>query len=178
MTVLFVSKALRELIPNSELIEPVSALAVEPSPHWQGHAFKLQRRHCVLLMHQQTRFPLLLVGLKKADFADLSFSFNDALMNTLLKMGASEKQLYTAQSILTPLQLKKASNRSVQATINLMKSSVEHLLWYQELNITQLSPIQTSLWLAERPCRVKGSKECIWPAKAMLAYLDSIVSTA
>jgi len=30
----------------------------------------------------------------------------------------------------------------------------------------------TGVWLADRPCIVKGQKDCIWPDRAMLALLN------
>jgi len=41
-------------------------------------------------------------------------------------------------------------------------------------SITDLSAYRTSVWLADRPCNVKGSKDFVWPMKAMLALLDQL----
>lgn len=192
MMTLYASKALRDALPvasdgraseNCVLLDgmdnQVDADAIESNRlgGWHGHLFKLKRRNCVLLVHNQTRFPLLLVGLTKKEFAALDYCFSDALMNTLLKMGASEQQLHAVSDALAPLLVKKSNNRSVQGTLNLMKGAIEHLLWYDNIKIMDLSPINTSIWLAQRPCNVKGLKTPIWPEEAMLQLLDELVAS-
>nr|WP_197674213.1 hypothetical protein [Halopseudomonas litoralis] len=94
-------------------------------------------------------------------------------MNTLLKAGATEAQLSAAANVLTPLRCDTQCDRSVQGTLNHMKQDLDHLLWYDQLPITDLAPYRVGAWLAERPCVAKGVKDCIWPLRAMLALLDS-----
>lgn len=53
-----------------------------------------------------------------------------------------------------------------------MKSDFEHKLYYDDVNIMGFSNYKTGAWLVNRPCRVKGIKDCVWPVKAMLALLD------
>lgn len=33
--------------------------------------------------------------------------------------------------------------------------------------LEDLSPYRTAAWLAERPCTIKGRKDCVWPIQAM-----------
>lgn len=118
-----------------------------PLSNWHANLLTLQRRNCLLLMHDQTRFPLLLTCLVKKDLANLNQLFEDALLNTLLKMGASQTQFETAAKYIGAIQVDNQCDRSVQGTMNQM---------------------------AQSPCTVKGQKDCIWPEKAMLALLDTI----
>ncbi|MDN4504028.1 hypothetical protein QX776_16565 [Alteromonadaceae bacterium BrNp21-10] len=145
-----------------------------PLSHWHANLLTLQRRNCVLLVHDQTRFPLLITCLLKKDFANLNNLFEDAFLNTLLKMGASQVQLSAAAGHIDNLVVDNQCNRSVQGTMNQMAQSVEHLLWYDNVSITDISPYRTAIWLAQRPCDVKGQKECIWPEKAMLVLLSDL----
>lgn len=56
--------------------------------------------------------------------------------------------------------------------MNRMKGDIEHMLWYDNANVTELSGYLTAIWLSERPCTVKGQKACIWPQQAMLSLLN------
>lgn len=141
---------------------------------WHANLLTLQRRNCVLFVHDATRFPVLLTCLTKPDFAELDYLFQDGLMNALLKGGANEAQLDAAASALTPLQCDTACDRSVQGTLNRMKQDLENMLWHDGASIMDLSPYRTSIWLAGRPCSIKG-KDFVWPLKAILALLDQLV---
>lgn len=150
-----------------------SANPINPNPlsGWHANLITLERRNCVLLVHDTTRFPLFIKQLVKADFARFDWHFQDAFMNTLLKLGADQSQMDTAASLLAPCQFDTECNRSVQGSLNRMKGDVEHLLWYDDISLDDISPYKTSVWLAERPCTVKGMKDCLWPIKAMLELL-------
>lgn len=144
-----------------------------PLSGWHANLLLLQRRQCVLFVHDTTRFPILLPALKKEDFAELDFWFVDGFMNTLLKMEADETVLGRAESMLGPLVCDRETDRSVQGTVNQMGQALEHLLWFENASVMDLSPYRTSVWLANRPCTVKGVKGCVWPIDAMFKLLGS-----
>jgi len=148
-------------------------LAGNPLSGWHAHLFSLQRRQCVLWVHDATRFALFMPCLTKPDFADFQWQFIDSFMNTLLKTGASDEQMMTADSLLQPLQIDSVCSRSVQGTLNRMKGDVEHMLNYDGVAVTELSGVRTGAWLADRPCNIKGQKECVWPQQAMHCLLDA-----
>lgn len=152
-------------LPYAANDEPESLLS-----GWHANLLTIQRRNCVLFIHDATRFPVLATCLTKPDFADLDWWFQDALMNTLLKAGANDAQMEAASGALGPLVCDTECDRSVQGTMNQMKQDLEHLIWHDNLSITDLAPYGTGVWLAERPCTVKG-KDFIWPKKAMLELL-------
>jgi len=54
-------------------------------------------------VHDQSRFALFTPCLKKADFAQLDWIFQDVLVNTLLRFGASQAQLDRVADSLQPL---------------------------------------------------------------------------
>lgn len=138
---------------------------------WHAHQFVVQRRNCVLFLHDTTRFPVLLTCLTKPDFAELDCHFQDGLMTTLLKGGANQVQLDVAAKALTPLVCDTFCDRSVQGTLNRMRQDFEHMLWYDNAVITDVSHYRAGVWLAQRPCNIKGAKDCIWPMRAMLELL-------
>lgn len=55
-----------------------------------------------------------------------------------------------------------------------MACDIERLLWYDNASLKDISAYRTGAWLADRPCTVKGVKDCIWPPKAMFALLDEL----
>jgi hypothetical protein len=130
------------------------------------------RTNCFLLVHEKTRFPLFMIGLLKKDFAQFDYLFEDALMNTLLKIDANQQQLEKVGELLQPCSFTTDTDRSVLATMNQMKSDLEHLLWYDKVMVDDLSPYKTAAWLADRPCNVKGQKETVWPKQAILQLLS------
>ena len=163
------------LAVHSGMASGISATATNPLGDWHANLITVQRRNCVLLVHDATRFPLFMIGLLKADFAKFDWLFADILMNTLLKIGANQPQLDTAAALLTACSFDTDCNRSVQGTMNQMKGDIEHMFWHDNARIDQISAYQTGAWLADRPCRAKGQKGCIWPKEAMLSLLSQEV---
>lgn len=156
-------------LPHAANDEPESPLS-----GWHANLLTIQRRNCVLFVHDSTRFPVLATCLTKPDFAELNWWFQDALMNTLLKSGANEAQVNAAERALAELVCDSECDRSVHATMNQMKQDLEHQIWYDNLSIGDLAAYSAGAWLADRPCTVKGSKGCIWPQREVLGLLDSI----
>ncbi len=138
---------------------------------WHANLILLQRRQCVLFVHDATRFPVFVPALKMDDFAELDFWFTDGFMNTLLELGADETVMARAHGILAPLVCDRATDRSVQGTLNQMGQELEHLLAYDHLAVQDLSPYRTSVWLAQTPRTVKGAKGGLWPIDALFKIL-------
>lgn len=165
------------ITPRTQWLFEQTALDINPLSGWHGNLISLQRRNTLLLVHDATRFPLVLPALTKPDWQELNDRFADALMNTLLKCDATDAQLEAAQHALRPLQMDSHCNRSVQGTLNRMKDEIEHLLWHDQANITELSGYRVGAWLADSPRNVKGQGS-LWPKKEMLALLDRLANTA
>lgn len=145
--------------------------AESPLSGWHTNLILLQRRQCVLFVHDATRFPVFVPALKKDDFAELDLWFTDGLMNTLLKMGADEAVMERAEGMLGPLLCDRETDRSVQGTLNQMGQELNHMLVYDDLKVTDLSPYGTSGWLARMPRTLKGVKDALWPIDAMFHLL-------
>ena len=142
---------------------------------WHANLIMLQRRNCILFVHDTTRFPVFIPCLTKLDFASLDWHFQDAFMNTLIKIGADQAMMESAEPLLQALCFDSECNRSVQGTMNQMKGDIEHVLWFENVKIEDLSPYRVAAWLADRPCNVKGRKDCVWPIQEMVELLgDSI----
>jgi len=152
------------VVAGSNLENPLSG--------WHGNLITLQRRNCIVMVHDATRFPVFLLCLTKPDFANLQYWFEDAFMNTLLKAGANDQQMTTATKLLAKLTIDSVCDRSVQGTLNRIKRDVEHMIWYDDVQVVNLSGPKVGAWLASSPCTVKGQKDFIIPNKAMQELLD------
>ncbi len=161
--------------PRSAWLFDAAPIEANPLSGWHGNLVTYQRRNCVLLVHDKTRFPLFLPALTKPDFAELNDRFVDALMNTLLKCGANQDQLNTAQRHLRPFQIDTQCNRSVQATLNRMGQDLEYVLQYDNINVGEITGYRQGVWLAQSPRSVKG-RGVLWPQKAMLTLLQQEAS--
>ena len=162
---------------NDHALANNAQLTTNPLSGWHANLLTIQRRNCVLLIHDATRFPLFIPGLTKPDFAALNHRFADSLMNTLLACEATAQQLDAAAQLLAPLHIDTNCNRSVQGTMNQMKGDVEYLIHYDAVDITTITGYRAGAWLAQRPCTVKGQKDCLWPTRTMLTLLDKLGST-
>lgn len=147
-------------------------IAINPLSGWHANLITLQRRNCVLLVHEATRFPLFMKALVKDDFARFGWLFEDTLMNTLLKLDANQQQLDTAAALLGPCHFDTQCNRSVLGTMNQMKGDLEYVMFSKGAQLEDISSYRTGVWLANRPCSIKGMKDCIWPHKAILELLS------
>lgn len=175
MIIIHATKKLYAKLPESVKVSASEAVpditADNPLTGWHANLLTLQRRNCALLVHDATRFPLFLKCLLKTDFDNFDRLFADALMNTLLKLDATQDQLNIAAALLAPCRFDTDCNRSVQGTMNQMAGDLEHMLWFDEARLENINSYSTGAWLADRPCTVKGQKGCIWPHKAMLTLL-------
>lgn len=140
---------------------------------WHANLLLIQRRQCVLAVHDATRFAVFIPALKKADFANLDTLFEDSFMNTLLKTGADDDLMDSAFAQMAPLLCDSDCNRSVQGTLNQMAFEVEHYLNYDGIAVAEITGYRIGAWLADRPCTVKGKKDGIWPKEAMHDLLSA-----
>ncbi|GAB4191774.1 MAG: hypothetical protein Tsb002_20860 [Wenzhouxiangellaceae bacterium] len=144
-----------------------------PLSGWHANLLLIQRRQCVMFVHDATRFPVFIPMLQKADFTELDYFFCDSFMFTLLKTGADNDLMTRAQTMLAPLVCDSNCDRSVQGTMNQMTQGIGIAIEYDGINISEISGYQISAWLADRPCTTKGQKGCIWPIQAMHGLIRS-----
>jgi len=98
-------------------------------------------------------------------------------MNTLLKCGADDRHLDTANRYVRPFVVGTQCDRSVLGTLNRMKGDVEHLLWYDNVNIADTTGYRLGAWLADMPWTAKG-RGYLHPQKDMLGLLDGLSGAA
>ncbi|AKS43219.1 DUF6933 domain-containing protein [Wenzhouxiangella marina] len=138
---------------------------------WHAKRLLIQRRQCLLFVHDATRFPVFVPAVLKAVFAALDYHFSTSFMNTLLKTGADNELMDRAQAALAPLVCDSVCDRSVQGTMNQMGQDLDYLFDDDRTPVNELTGYRQGAWLADRPCMVKGGKECLWPKQAMRDFL-------
>ena len=161
--------------PRSQWLFDRASSETGPLDNWHGNLVNLQRRNCLLLVHGATRFPLVLPSLTKPDFRELNDRFVDTFMNTLLKCGAEDLQLEAAHQQIGVLSVDTYHDRSSQATLSRMKEEIEHLLWHDNANISDLSGYRLGAWLADTPRSIRG--RYLWPKQEMLKLLGELART-
>jgi len=156
---------------RTEWLHNRPTLPDNPLDHWHGNLLNVQRRQCILLIHDETRFPVFLPCMTKPDIADLNYRFMDGFINTLLKCGADDALLDTVQAYMTPLRADTRCNRSVQGTLNRMAFEAELLLNTQHVAVTEITGYRLGAWLADTPWNIKG-RGYVWPNREMLGLLS------
>lgn len=149
-----------------------------PLGDWHANLLTLQRHNCILFIHDATRFPVFLKELRKPDFAELGWRFEDGFMNTLLKAGANDAQLQAAASALRPLQFDSNCDRSVQSTSTQRAGDIEHILALENLSLSDVSAFRMGAKLSEMLTKVKGMKDYIRPNEEMFALLDKLAENS
>lgn len=133
--------------------------------NWHANIITIQRRQCLIAVHDVTRFSLFIPCLVKKDWADLNWHFEDAFITTLLKSDIEPELINIATDNLQPLQFDTVCDRSVQGTMNQIAQEVDFGFYHNRSDITDINHYQISADLSERPCNVKGQKDCISHSK-------------
>lgn len=127
-----------------------------PLGGWHGHLFHMDRRQCLMLCHDATRYVLFLPGLRKPDFARLGEIWIPQLFSaTLALLGCPDRQIEKAERVLGPLHCDTTVDRSVQGSLRVAIQDLEALLW-EVPNVLELDPMKASCWLNQRPSTIRG----------------------
>jgi len=151
----------------SKLPDVSSTPLEEASPlgSWHGNLFTLDRRQCVMFMHDATRYALFLPGLRKAQFAELGDWFRSLYLATLAAFNCSDMQIKKVEQMIGPVRYDTTTDRSVQGSLRVAKQDLKAEL-YRVPNVMGLDPVAVSCRLSHRPATVHG--KWLWPDKAML----------
>lgn len=163
------------LLPSKELSSgaaPKTLEALNPLRGWHANLIMIQRRNCVLMVHDETRFTVFMPGLTKPDFARLEQHFLASLLDTLTALDASDDQIAAARKLVQPLVVDTQTNRSILGTLNQSKAMIEHIIWQDNASILQLDAAQLSAHLCSTPMLVTKPNSAVFPYRGMFALLD------
>ncbi|MFW2374783.1 MAG: DUF6933 domain-containing protein [Gammaproteobacteria bacterium] len=166
----------QKLAAKLPCISETALTETHPLGSWHANLYVIDRRQCVMFCHDATRFVLLVAGLKKQDFSNLEFRFNDLFANTLLKLDFEHELIHRALSHLDALQFDTVCNRSVQGSMRTVRMAELEALLMDVPDVMQLPIYSTSARLNKRPVTIKGMKksECLWPYKAMRSFIEKL----
>lgn len=131
-------------------IEPFKSLLGS----WHANLLLIERRKCVLFINDSTLFTILVPYLKKLDFQNLNFVFQEHLFKNLLHEDCSQKQIEAVLTEHNRLIYTKTNSRSILGSMNEQKFQLEYRIQLngglkytpiydlnKELNRNLLSPI-------------------------------------
>lgn len=172
--ILHCTKKLYAKLPESvkEAEPATSAISTQARwLNWHVNHVTIQRRQCIIAVHDTTRFALFIPCLTKKDFANLDEQFNDVLINTLLKSDIPPELVNVAATNYQPLTFDTICNRSVQGTMNQVAQDIDYGLYYNRASVADICAYRYSADLSQRLCGVKGQKDYIRPDKEMAKLL-------
>ncbi|GGO76814.1 hypothetical protein GCM10011348_04920 [Marinobacterium nitratireducens] len=107
---------------------------------WHSNLVVIQRRNCVLFVHDQTRYAAALIGMTLKDLKQIDRLFEDILINSMLKLGYPAELVERASKYLTPLEFDTQCDRSVQGTLRVAALELEAQYWNGS-DIMEIGPI-------------------------------------
>ena len=159
--ILHATAKLAAKVPGAS-IEPIAT--TDALGAWHGNLFVIDRRQCVMLCHDDTRYMLSLAGFTKATFAELHAAFGGLFLGTLEVLGCAPAALARVRLAIGPLQVDTHTDRSVLSALRVAKGDFEALLC-DVPSVLDLEPLAAAAWLNTRPTQARG--EWLWPARAM-----------
>ncbi|MGC4378698.1 hypothetical protein WD019_17515 [Fictibacillus sp. Mic-4] len=111
-------------------LKQIESGAREPFYSWHAHLFLFNRRKCVLLMNNITRYNFVLLGLKKNDFRDFSKLVVTSIAENLVADGICEMDVDEYIKKCGTAIYTKTSERSILSQMNEMISVSKH--WMEE----------------------------------------------
>ena len=168
------TKKLKDKLVASNNTEQEVTASPSAIGSWHANLIVIERRQCVIFVHDITRYAVFIPCLTKPDFANLDHHFQDVFINSLIKAGLDFELIDKAANVITPFVFDTDCSRSVQGTMRLMSDDIKWGLQYNNQSITELLPYSESARVSSRPCTIKGQKDCVWPIKAMGELLSTI----
>ena len=103
------TQKLAKKLPN---VSETALAEISPLGSWTANLYTIDRRHCVLFCHDETRYVLFLAGLRKEQFAELGLLHRQLFLDSLAGQGVSETQLKKIALALGPARFDRAPDRS------------------------------------------------------------------
>jgi hypothetical protein len=135
---------------------------------WHAHLIKIQRRKCIVAIHDETRFTLFFPGITKPLFKEFRQIFIEQLLHELSRLGLEKNQVNRFIQMLGEFHFVKSHNRSVLGTINDMVHQIKaQTEMTGKLPISSDDIILLNAKLNSTPCHTKAEKEYFYPHEKM-----------
>lgn len=100
----------------------------DPIFSWHSHLFLFNRKKCVIVINNKTRFNFVLVGLKKADFLNFDSIIIKEIKKNLLAEGIEKTVINKYLNGCNKVIYTTSSSRSIISQMNEMKRNIEYIL--------------------------------------------------
>jgi hypothetical protein len=159
------------------LARKLSPQAVESAPEsawasWHGHLLRFDRRQCVMFCHDQTRYVMLLPGLRAKQFAELERWHRDLFAACLGAQGIRDDAIVSALSALGPTTWDRHTDRSVLSSMRVAAQDFELGILEELPHILAMDPVRVSCELNRRPATIRG--EWMWPGEDMRKLVEAL----
>jgi hypothetical protein len=116
LTVISCTKKLFELSHFPE--RPVPEVGYNPLYSWHAHIFRTDRKNCILMMNDLSRYQLVWYGVKKEHYVNFDSLFPELIQTNFRAENIDESLIDRYMTGLGQLIFTKTHNRSVLASIN------------------------------------------------------------
>ncbi|MFB9278454.1 DUF6933 domain-containing protein [Cohnella cellulosilytica] len=141
MTIIAATKKLIDFAGFS--LSPIPEVGYRPLHSWHAHLFKIGRKNCLMLMNDQTRYQLVLYGIKKEHFKDFGSTFGKNLELILKADKFNEREVAAILSEMTEFTYTKTHNKSILGSVNdqihMTEAWIQDYLPTDDLNIVELN---------------------------------------
>jgi hypothetical protein len=142
-----------------------------PLGGWHGHLLMMERRQCVMLVHDATRYALFLPCMRKEQLADIAGWHRDLFLAALAAQGIPDATIGRVKLALGVLRCDRVTDRSVLGSLRVAADD----LWWKAPDwggVVNLDPLAVALWLNHRPTTIRGKS--LWPEKDMAALVAGL----
>ncbi|MCW8944108.1 MAG: hypothetical protein OQL27_04980 [Sedimenticola sp.] len=112
-------------------IKPTEIDALNPMTSWHANVLRIDRRKCVLFIHDQSLFSVFVAGLKRSDFDRLDEVFGQAMFRTLRLFDFDQRQVEQLLDWGRHNSYTKTNSRSVLGSMNDMALHLQHHIAYE-----------------------------------------------
>lgn len=140
---------------------------------WHANFVSIERRKAIVLMNNETRYPVVIYRPSKKDFSKIKELIYEAITEALRMEGVRKEVIEAYMAKAGEISFSKTANRSIVAKMN---NAVREIEFMQEY-LDEESRIQRYISLvSSRFIQMTGAKESFYPIEKMLEYLGTVYS--
>jgi hypothetical protein len=136
-----------------------------PLESWHANLYAIDRRQCLLLCHDATRYCLFLPGLRATHLKALGRWHRELFLASLATAGVEGAVLKKVEFAFGASRFDTATDRSVLGSMIIARQDLDGLL-IRVGNVLDLDPVLASRHLNERPAM--AGRVLHWPEREML----------
>ena len=137
---------------------------------WHINYMTILRKKFFVLMHDLTRYTVVLYGLKKSDFKDPIYLLQKAIIIAMEVDGFPQELVLNYVNNIKEVTFNKTKDRKLVSHLN---RAMQEASWYaQEHLYDQIFQPEISQIVNHGPVGTNHWKEVHWPKEKMLEYLE------